>query len=154
MICGLMINFAYNAVILGWDIALTLCLIISSGVLCGVLGLLHLLHVFTSHMIPWWFKFVSIIIVLVTTGGMNIIDFLSQTLLRIKQQWLNSSDIVGYDGRMIATPAMTATVLSAKESQSKTNGFRTRLSLLDTGTDAHLRQDERSMHCHLGICPS
>ena len=75
-----MINLAYNAVNLGWDIALALCLIISSGVLCGVLNLLHLIHVLTSHMIPWWFKFVSIIIVLVTTGEMNIIDFFLQTL--------------------------------------------------------------------------
>ena len=48
---------------------------------------------------------------------------------------------------MIAMPAMTAKVLSAKELQPKPNGFRIRLSLLDTGTDAFLRQDERSMHC-------
>ena len=146
-ICGLMINLAYNAVNLGWEIALTLCLIISSSALCGVLSLLHLLQVLTSHMIPWWFKFVSIIIVLVTTGGMNLTDFLSQTLQRIKQQWLNNSDIAGYDGQMVAMPAMTAKVLSAIELQSRTNGFRKRLSLLDTGTDAYLRQDERSMHC-------
>ena len=86
-------------------------------------------------MIPWWFKFVSIIIVLVTTGGMNIIDFLSQTLQWIKQQLLNNGDIAGYDGHMIAMPAMTAKVLSAKELQSETNGSRKRLSLLDTGTD-------------------
>ena len=86
-----------------------------------------------------------IIIVLVTTGGVNLTDFLSQTLQRIKQQWLNKSDIAGYDGQMVAMPAMTAKVLSATELQSKTNGFR--LSLLDTGTDAYLRQDERSMHC-------
>ena len=78
---------------------------------------------------------------------MNIIDFLSQTLQWIKQQWLYNSDIAGYDGQMIAMPAMTAKVLSAKESQSKTNGSKKRLSLLDTGTDAYLRQDERSMHC-------
>ena len=44
-------------------------------------------------------------------------------------------------------PAMTAKVLSANELQFKTHGFRKRLSLLDTGTDAYLRQDERSMHC-------
>ena len=75
-----MINLAYNTVNLGWEITQTLCLIISSSALCGVLGLLHLLQVSTSHMIPWWFKFVSIIIVLVTTGGMNLTDFLSQTL--------------------------------------------------------------------------
>ena len=103
-----------------------------------------LLHVLASHMIPWWFKYVSIIIVLVTIGGMNIIDFLSQTLQWIKQQWLNNSDIAGYDGQIVAMPAMTAKVLSAIELQSKTNGFRKRLSLLDTGTDAYLRQDERS----------
>ena len=78
---------------------------------------------------------------------MNIIDFLSQTLQWINQQWLNNSDIAGYDGHMIAMPAMTAKVLSAKELQSETNGSRKRLSLLDTGTDAYLRQDKRSMHC-------
>ena len=65
----LMIDLVYNTVDLGWDIALTLCLIISSCVLWGVLGLLHLLQFLTSHMIPWWLKFASIIIVLVTTGG-------------------------------------------------------------------------------------
>ena len=67
---------------------------------------------------------------------MNIIDFLSQTLQWKKQQWLNNSDIAEYDGHMIATPAMTAKGLSAIELQSKTNGLRKRLSLLDTGTDA------------------
>ena len=94
-------------------------------------------------MIPWWFKFVSIIIVLVTTGGMNLTDFLSQTLQRIKQQWLNNSDIAGYDGQMVA---MTAKVLSAIELQSKTNGFRKRLSLLDTGTDAYLQQEVYALY--------
>ena len=77
---------------------------------------------------------------------MNIIDYLSQTLQWGKQQWLNSSDISGYDGQMIAMPAMTAKGLSAIELQSMTNEFRKRLSWLDTGTDAYLRQDERSMH--------
>ena len=64
-----------------------------------------------------------------------------------KATWLNNSDIAGYDGQMIGMPAMPAKVLSAKELQSKTNCFRKRLSLLDTGTDAYLRQDKRSMHC-------
>ena len=72
---------------------------------------------------------------------------MSQTLQWIKQQWLNNSDIAGYDRHMIAMPATTAKVLSAVELQSKTNGFRKRLPLLDTGTDAYLLQDERSMHC-------
>ena len=74
---------------------------------------------------------------------MNLTDFLSQTLQMIKQQWLFNSDIAGYDDHMITMPAMTAKALSAIELQSKTNGFRKRLSLLDTGTDAYLRQDSR-----------
>ena len=52
---------------------------------------------------------------------------------------------------MIAIPLMTAKVLSGKELQSKTYGFRKQVIIArychHTGTDAYLLRDERSMHC-------
>jgi uncharacterized membrane protein YqjE len=102
--------------------------------ICRFLGSFRLLK------LKWIF---ALLLAVAQKGGMWVIKMFSSMLTTIWKKTANMNEEKQYRAR-VAMPASTK-IITASEIRSKTDDFNKRLSLVDTGTDAYLRQDDSLM---------
>jgi hypothetical protein len=85
----------------------------------------------------------ALLLAVAQKGGMWVIKMFSSMLTTIWKKTAYMNEEKQYRAR-VAMPASTK-IITASEIRSKTDDFNKRLSLVDTGTDAYLRQDDSLM---------
>ena len=143
------ISISEKSIQAGSQIIMIVALVLSLVTMCSILGCFHIGKVLFIQAVKFlkWMNVVNKCIELLTLffvfaqkGGKSVYLTFSSILKQIKVRTSNQQE----NDIRVAMPAQTR-IISANEIKTKWNGFEKRLSLVDTGTDAYLRQDNQLM---------